>query len=53
MLLMKLKARGRPDGDGFDGVLRFLNVGREWVVRAFAAVTTPQMHKMWGRRDDH
>ena len=53
MLLMNLTARGRPDGEGLDGVLRFLNVGREWVVRAFAAVTTPQMHKIWGRRDDH
>jgi len=52
MFLMNLVARGRPDGDGVDGVLRFLDLGREWVVRAFAAVTTPQMHKTWGRCDE-
>lgn len=52
MFLMNLVARGRPDGDGVDGVLRFLDLGREWVVRAFAAVTTPQMHKVWGRCDE-
>ena len=53
MFLLDLTARGRPERDGVDGVLRFLEIGREWVVRGFAAVTTAQMHKIWGRRDDH
>ena len=53
MLLMNLTARGRTEGEGLDGVLAFLDVGREWVVRGFAEVTTPQMHKIWGRHDDH
>jgi len=51
MWLLNLTARGRPDGEGIDGVLRFLDIGREWVVRGFASVTTEKMHKIWGRKD--
>ena len=50
MFLLKLVARGRPEGEGLDGALRFLDTGREWIVRGFAAITTPEMHKVWGRR---
>lgn len=51
--LLKLVARGRPNDEGVDGILDFLDVGRKWVVRAFAAVTTKTMHRIWGRRDEH
>jgi uncharacterized protein (TIGR04255 family) len=53
MLRMTLTARGRPDGDGLDGVFRFLDRGHEWAVRGFASITTPEMHTIWGRRDGH
>ncbi len=53
MFLLNLVARGRPDGEGVDGVLRFLDTAREWIVRGFAAITTPNMHEVWGRCDDH
>lgn len=52
MFLMNLVARGQPDGSGLEGVLRFMDIGREWIVRGFAAMTTSEMHKIWGRRDD-
>ena len=48
---LHLTARGRPCGDGIDGVLRFMDLGREWVVRGFASITTSRMHKEWGRND--
>lgn len=48
---MTLTARGRPEGQGLEGVFRFLDIGREAVVRGFAAVTTSRMHEIWGRRD--
>ncbi len=51
MMIMTLTARGRAQNDGIDSVLRFFDTGREWIVRGFAAVTTPKMHKAWGRRD--
>jgi uncharacterized protein (TIGR04255 family) len=53
LLQLTLSARGRPDGDGLDGVFRFLDRGHEWAVRGFASVTPHEMHKIWGRRDGH
>jgi uncharacterized protein (TIGR04255 family) len=49
--LLDLTARGRPIGDGIAGVLAFLDLGREWVVRGFASMTTQTMHKEWGRKN--
>lgn len=51
IFILNLTARGAPRGDGIDGVLAFLDLGREWVVRGFTSMTTPNMHKEWGRRD--
>jgi len=51
MFLIRLTARTRPDGDGIDGVLKSLDVGREWVVRGFTALTRPEMHMIWRRQD--
>lgn len=44
-------ARGRPLGEGIDGALRFLDLGHDWTVRGFAAITTDTMHQVWGRTD--
>jgi uncharacterized protein (TIGR04255 family) len=51
MLVLQLTARGKPDDGGIDDVLKFFDVGREWIVRGFASMTSPQAHKIWGRRD--
>ncbi len=51
LFVLNLTARGAPLGDGVDGVLRFLDLGREWVVRGFASLTTAAMHNEWGRRN--
>lgn len=48
---VSLTARGLPLGEGVDGVLNFFEVGREWIVRGFAEVTTPHMHRIWERLD--
>jgi uncharacterized protein (TIGR04255 family) len=45
MFLLDLTARGQV-GEGTD----FFDLGREWIVRSFTALTTPTMHKIWGRR---
>jgi uncharacterized protein (TIGR04255 family) len=50
LLMLTLTARGRPTSEGVDDVMRFLDLGHEHVVRGFASVTTPEMHKRWGRR---
>jgi len=53
ILILRLTARGAPEPQGTDGAYRFMNRGRKWIVRGFASVTTPEMHKVWGRCDDH
>jgi uncharacterized protein (TIGR04255 family) len=50
-LLLEFVARGEPSGRTSDGVLDFFDFGREVIVRAFASLTTPEMHGMWGRND--
>ncbi len=48
---MEITARGRPRGESVADALSFLDVGRDQVVRTFAAVTTQEMHKLWGKTD--
>lgn len=50
IVVLNLTARGMPFTPDIDGVLSFMDLGREWVVRGFADVTTSQMHKAWERR---
>jgi len=47
MLHLSLTARGRPEKEGIDGVMKFLDLGRNWVVRGFKSITTPEMHREW------
>lgn len=50
IFLMRLTARGGPRGEGIDGITKMLNLGHEWIVRAFTALTSPEMHKVWERQ---
>ena len=49
LVILTLVARGEPIGPGDAGVLSFLRLGHEWVVRGFADLTTKQMHRQWER----
>jgi uncharacterized protein (TIGR04255 family) len=51
LFVFQLTARGRPLGDGKEGVRRFFDIGRSAIVNGFAALTTANMHKIWGRID--
>ena len=33
-------------GESFD----FFDLGRRWIVKSFAALTTPRMHEVWRRK---
>lgn len=48
---LELTARGAPEKPNMTSVLRSLDLGREYVVRGFASITTKRAHKLWGRRD--
>ena len=49
VILIELSVRGRPIGKDMDGVMKFMDMGREIIVRSFAKITTKEMHKLWGR----
>ncbi len=51
MLKVVLTARGRPRSPDTDQVLAWFDVAHDFLVSAFASLTTPTMHKHWGRRD--
>ncbi len=49
--VLNVTARGYPLGDNLQGVLRFFDIGHEWVVRGFTSITSDVMHRVWGRDD--
>ena len=49
ILAMNLTARGTPLADNVDGAFAFLDLGREWIVKAFADLTTAGMQRAWER----
>jgi uncharacterized protein (TIGR04255 family) len=51
IFVLNFTARGRPETEDIDGVLKFFDLGRDWAGRAFVAVTSERMHEAWGRRD--
>ena len=51
VIKLDITARGRPQGETIADALAFLDLEREQVVRTFVAVTTDEMHKLWGRTD--
>lgn len=52
VLILTLTARGSPIGIGTSGILSFLDLGHEWIVRGFSSITTPELHRIWRRTDD-
>lgn len=51
IFVMTLAARGKPQSPTIQGVRDFAHTAREWIVRAFADLTTSAMHEAWGRHD--
>lgn len=46
-----LTARGKPRTETVDAAFELLDVGREYIVRGFDSITTPEMHESWGKRN--
>jgi uncharacterized protein (TIGR04255 family) len=49
-LQLTLTARGRPASSHTEDLLKWFDLGREWVVRGFADFTTARMHTLWQRK---
>lgn len=49
ILVLNMTARGAPLSEGIEGAFSFFDLGREWIVKGFAEITTPEMQRAWGR----
>lgn len=47
IFIFNLTARGRPMGDGLEGIMNFMDFGRSHIVKTFDEMTTLSMHKYW------
>ena len=45
----RLIARGKPASSSDGDIEAWISLGRDWIVRGFADLTTPQAHRYWGR----
>jgi uncharacterized protein (TIGR04255 family) len=50
IVVFTITARGKPEGDGVEGVLAFLDRGRQWADYGFVEATTDFIQRQWGRR---
>jgi uncharacterized protein (TIGR04255 family) len=49
VLQLQLTVRGRPLGEGSEGVMQFMDLAHRVIVKSFAEVTTTEMQEVWGR----
>jgi uncharacterized protein (TIGR04255 family) len=49
IIVLNITARGVPVGVGVDGAFDFFDLGREWIVKGFADLTSREMHRAWER----
>jgi len=47
---LRLVARGKPNSNSDEDVMKWMDLGREWIVRGFTDLTSPEAHKKWGRK---
>ncbi len=51
LIVLDMTARGAPKSSHHEDILAWFELAHEWIVRGFADLTTPEMHKLWGRND--
>lgn len=45
-----LSARGKPLGVSNEQLKAWFHLAHEWIVRGFNELTTPEMHRIWGKK---
>lgn len=50
ILRIDLTARGTLREQSIEAALSWTDLGHEWIVRGFTSLTTPEMHRIWGRK---
>jgi uncharacterized protein (TIGR04255 family) len=51
VMKLDITARGKPFGEDTAAAFEYLDIARHHVVNMFAALTTKEMHEIWGRSD--
>lgn len=51
MFVLTLTARGRPLSNDIDGIMKFMDIGRENIVQIFSDITSDEIHKAWEIND--
>jgi uncharacterized protein (TIGR04255 family) len=51
-LQLQITARGRPQTGAVADALKFLDIGRREIVQTFDNVTSPELHRIWGKREN-
>lgn len=46
----QLIARGKPSSENDVDLLKWMDLGHEWIVRGFTDLTSNHAHKLWGRK---
>lgn len=46
---LRLVSRGIADPPNLEGILDFMDLAHEWIVRGFTSITTAKAHTIWGR----
>jgi uncharacterized protein (TIGR04255 family) len=49
-LSLILTARGSPAEDSPERIFAWFDLSHEWIVRAFTELTSPAVHKLWGKK---
>jgi uncharacterized protein (TIGR04255 family) len=50
VIRLAITARGAPTSNDLAGIMASLDAGHASVVRGFTSITTPEMHRAWGRQ---
>jgi uncharacterized protein (TIGR04255 family) len=51
-LLLQVTARGRPKSATMTDAFNFLDLGRREIVQTFDNVTSPELHRIWGKQEN-
>ena len=47
LLVLELKTRGIGESANKEDIRKWFDLAREWIVRGFTDLTTPEIHKIW------
>ena len=52
LLVLELKTRGIDESGKIEGIRKWFDLAHEWIVRGFTDLTTPEIQKIWERKDN-